>query len=93
MHIGMALAPGDVRDFCHNGLKVSFSTVRKIEGDGIELVSEVSGVSKEVNISDVCVSEDALDPFADFGADGLMLLESKVALMPSGQIFLIGRPK
>ena len=54
VHIGMALAPGDVRDFGHNGLQISLSTVCKVEGHRIELVAEVSWVSKQVDISDVC---------------------------------------
>ena len=90
MNVGMTFAPWDVCDFSDDGLKFSITTVRKVEGDRIELMPEVSGVGEQVHISDVREPENPVDPLSHFCPDGLMLVESEVTLVPTRQVLLIG---
>ena len=89
MHVGVSLSPGDIGDLGDDGLEHTFCVVRKIEGHWVELVPEVPRMRQQVHVGDVGNTKCSVDPIANLIANRKMLIESKITLLPAGQILLI----
>ena len=93
VHVRVSLAPRDVGDLGDYGLEFALNIVSEVERHRIELVPEIPGMRQQVHVGNIRKTKDSVNSIADLVTNRTMLIESKITLVPAGQILLVGGPE